>query len=70
MSVINLKKAAFAMLNEKGHYDLYDNTGEKIAMLVSAIRITQTVNDIDKAVIICPINVVRNKEEMNKIINQ
>lgn len=70
MSAIPIKGALFAILNENGYYDLYDSGGDKIGALVSTMRITQTANDIDKIVIIAPVNVVRNKDEMNKIINQ
>lgn len=70
MSVINMKGAAFAMLNERGHYDLYDASGQKLEMLVSTFRLTQNAGEVDKIVIICPVNVVRSKEEMNKIINR
>jgi hypothetical protein len=59
----------FAMLNEKGYYDLYDATGDKLGMLVSTMRITQKAGDVDKIVIIAPVNVVRNKEEMQNVIN-
>lgn len=69
MSAIPIKGALFAILNDKGYHDLYDSGGDKIGALVSTMRITQTANDIDKIVIIAPVNVVRNKDEMNKIIN-
>jgi hypothetical protein len=70
MSVRNLKGACFAILNEKGFYDLYDAAGEKLEMLVSTMRVTMNAGDTDKIVIIAPVNVVINKEEMQKIINK
>lgn len=70
MSVKNVKGLAFAILNAKGYYDFYDKDGHKLEIPLSTIRITQTVDGHDKAVIIFPINVVHDEEEMNKIINK
>jgi hypothetical protein len=70
MSVINQKGLLFAILGDNGHYELYDATGKKLEMLVSTIRITQNAGDIDKIIIIAPVNIVRTKEEMNKILNK
>lgn len=69
MSYMTFKGGLFAILNEKGHYDLFDATGDKICMKASTMRVTQNAGEFDKIVIIAPVNVVRNKEEMNKIIN-
>lgn len=69
MSVHNVKGFAFAILNEGGYYDLYDATGEKLEMKVSTMRITMNAGEVDKIVIVAPVNVVRSKDEMNKIIN-
>jgi hypothetical protein len=70
MSVLNTKGYAFAILNEKGYYDLYDATGEKLEMRVSTMRVTMNAGEVDKIVIIAPVNILRNKEEMQKVINQ
>ncbi len=70
MSEHNVKGAVFAILNDKGAYELYAPDGHPIKGLNQTIRITQQVNDLDKIVIIGIVNVVKNKEEMSKIINQ
>lgn len=69
MSQINIKGHLFAILNARGDYELYGPGGEKIGCPYTKIRITQTVDDIDFVVICAPINVVRNEEEMQQIIN-
>ena len=69
MSAINMKGAIFAILNNKGYYDLYDNTGEKLSMRVKTMRITQNAGEVDTLVLVCPVNVVGNKEEMQNLIN-
>jgi hypothetical protein len=70
MSEHNIKGAVFAMLSDKGAYELYTPDGHPINGLNLTIRITQQANDVDKIVIIGIVNVVKSKEEMNKIINQ
>lgn len=69
MSVRNIKGIAFAILNDKGFYDLYDGKGVFMDIPKSIIRITQTPNDVDKIVFVAPINVVKDKDEMNKILS-
>lgn len=69
MSEHNIKGAVFAMLNDEGVYEIYAPDGHPIKGLNQTIRITQQANDLDKIVIIGIVNVVRDKEEMNKIIN-
>jgi hypothetical protein len=70
MSEHNIKGAAFAILSDKGVYEIYTPDGHPIKGLNQTIRITQQANDLDKIVIIGIVNVVRSKEEMIKIINQ
>lgn len=70
MSVKNIRGISFAILNDKGYYDLYDSDGHKLKLPRSIIRITQSVDSLDKVVIIGPINVVHDEEEMKKIINK
>jgi hypothetical protein len=70
MSEHNIKGAVFAMLNDEGVYELYTPDGHPIKGLNTTIRITQQANDLDKIVIIGIVNVVKDVEEMNKIINQ
>lgn len=70
MSQHNVKGAVFAILNDQGVYDLYAPDGHPIKGLNQVIRITQNTNELDKIVIIGVVNVVKDKEEMNKIINQ
>jgi hypothetical protein len=69
MSEHNIKGAVFAMLNVEGIYEIYAPDGHPIKGLNQTIRITQQANDLDKIVIIGIVNVVKNKEEMNNIIN-
>lgn len=69
MSNQNIKGAVFAILNDHGTYDLYTPDGHLIKGLNEVIRITQRANDIDRILYTGLVNVVRDKEEMNKIIN-
>lgn len=69
MSEHNIKGAVFAILNEKGAYELYAPDGHPVKGLNQTIRITQQANDLDKIVIIGIVNVVKSKEEMQKVIN-
>lgn len=69
MSTHNTKGMPYAILNEKGFYDLYDAKGIRVELPHYVIRITQSVTDLDKMVLICPINVVRNVDEMHKVLN-
>lgn len=69
MSECNIQGFPFVVLSEKGHYELFDKNGDQIDMPMSTIRITQTAGDIDKIVIIAPINVV-TKEQMQKLITE
>ena len=70
MSEVKIKGAVFAILGDQGAYELYTPDGHPIKGLNTTIRITQTANDVDKIVIIGIVNVVKDVEEMNKIINQ
>lgn len=70
MSERNMKGAMFVILNDKGYYELYAPDGHPIKGLNQTIRITQQANDLDKIVIIGIVNVVKNVEEMQKIINE
>lgn len=69
MSAHNMKGAVFAILNDEGVYEMYTPDGHPINGLHQVIRITQSANDLDKIVFIGIVNVVKNKDEMNKIIN-
>lgn len=69
MSEHNIKGAVFAILNDEGAYELFAPDGHPIKGLNETIRITQKANDLDKIVFIGIVNVVKSKEEMNKIIN-
>jgi hypothetical protein len=69
MSEHNIKGAVFAMLNDQGYYDLYTPDGHPIKGLNEVIRITQRANDLDKILYTGIVNVVKDKDEMNKIIN-
>lgn len=69
MSEHYIKGAVFAMLNDEGVYEMYAPDGHPVKGLNQTIRITQQANDLDKIVIIGIVNVVKNKEEMDKIIN-
>lgn len=64
MSYMNMQGAMFAMLDDKGYFDLYDATGEKLEMQVNTMRVTQNAGEFDRIVIIAPVNIVQNKEEM------
>lgn len=66
MSVHNLQGAPFAILNEKGHYELFDKNGSKIEMLATTIRITQRADSLDQIMIVGVVNVMTSKEEMQK----
>lgn len=69
MSEHNIKGAVFAILNDEGVYEIYAPDGHPIKGLNETIRITQKANDLDKIVYIGIVNLVKDKEEMNKIIN-
>lgn len=68
MSAHNIKGAVFAILNNKGVYDLYSPDGHPIKGLNQVIRITQSANELDKIVFIGIVNVVKSEAEMNLII--
>lgn len=70
MSEHNIKGAVFAILNEKGAYEIFAPDGHPIKGLNQTIRITQQAGDLDKIVFIGIVNVVKDVAEMNKIINQ
>lgn len=69
MSIINNKGFPFAVLNEKGHYDIYDGYGQKIEMPLFKIRLSQSVNDIDQMIITGPVNIV-SKEQMDELLKE
>lgn len=69
MSVINSKGFPFVVLNEAGHYDIYDAKGGKIDMPLFKIRLTQSVNEIDQMIITAPVNVV-TKDKMDSLIKE
>lgn len=69
MSEQNIKGAVFAILNDEGVYELYAPDGHPIKGLNETIRITQRANDLDRILYAGIVNVVRDKDEMNKIIN-
>lgn len=70
MSVHNLQYALFAILNEKGHYELFDKNGSKIEMLATTIRITQRADSLDQIMIVGIVNVMTSKEEMQKQLSE
>lgn len=69
MSVVNTKGFPFAILTEKGCYELFDSSGKKLDIPMFTIRITQSVDEVDKMVVIAPVNVV-TKEQMQNLITE
>lgn len=68
MSVKNEKGLPFVILNSEGYFDLYDTCGNLVNLPKITIRVTQSVNEMDKVLIIGIVNVVKDIEEMQKII--
>lgn len=70
MSAHNIKGMPFLILNDQGYYDLYDASGNKMGIPKIMIRVTQNVNDLDKMVIIAPVNVMKNEDEMKNLLTE
>lgn len=70
MSVHNHQGAPFAILNERGYYEIYDKNGNKIEMLATTIRITQRADSLDQIMIVGIVNVMTSKEEMQKQLSE
>lgn len=68
MSVQNIKGAIFAILNKQGYYDIFSPDGHRIDILMNTIRISQSASDVDKVVIIGPVNIVTDEKQMKEII--
>ncbi len=70
MSVHNHQGVPFAILNERGYYELFDKNGNKIEMMATTIRITQRADSLDQILIVGIVNVMTSKEEMQKQLSE